>query len=84
MRSQQVGHALGLLQGAHKRHHHLHIGQAHLGAHALHGFAFHRKGFTEVFADVTCRTTETKHGVFFFRLVAAAANEFAVFVGFEI
>ena len=74
----------GLSQRTHKRHHDFNIGQAHVVAHTLEGLALHRKGFTEIFADVTRRTAKTEHWVFFFGLVARAANQLAVFVGLEV
>jgi hypothetical protein len=42
---QQLGHALGLLERAHEGHHDLHVGQAHVVAHALERLALHREGF---------------------------------------
>ena len=84
MLGQQIGHTLGLAQGTHERHHDLHVGQAHVFTHATHGFAFHGKGFAEVFADVARCATEAQHRVLFLGLVAAATNELAVFVRLEV
>ena len=84
MLGQQLRDAIGLAQSTHKGHHDLHIGQAHVAAHALDGFAFHGKSFTKIFTDVARCATEAQHGVFFFWLVTAATNEFAVLVAFEI
>ena len=83
-RRQQGVDLFGLLERAHEGDHDFHIGQAHFIAHALDGFALHGKGFGKVFADVTRRAAKTQHGVFFFRLVAAAADELAVFVALEV
>ena len=84
MLGQQFGNLFGLPQCAHKGHHDLHIGETHVIAHTFQSLAFHRKGFAKIGTDIARRATETQHRIFFFRLVAATANEFAVFVGFEI
>ena len=84
MLRQQLGDTLGLFQSTHKRHHHLHVGQTHVRAHTTHRFALHGKGFAKIFADIARCTSETQHRVFFFWLITATANEFAVFVGFEV
>ena len=84
MRSKQLGNGLGLPQRAHKGHHHFDVGQAHVVAHALERLAFHGKSLAKAFADVTRRAAKTQHWVFFFRLVARAADQLAVFVGLEV
>mmetsp|Transcript_53285 Transcript_53285/g.125036 ORF Transcript_53285/g.125036 Transcript_53285/m.125036 type:complete len:660 (-) Transcript_53285:2122-4101(-) len=81
---QHAHHALGLLHGAHKGHHDLDVGQAHVLAHALQGLAFHRERVLELTADVARRATEAQHRVLFIRLVARAADQLAVLVGLEI
>ena len=82
--SQQLVDFARLLQRAHEGDHDFHIGQAHFVAHALDGFALHGKGFGKVCADIARCTAEAEHGVFFFRLVAAAADQLAIFVALEI
>ena len=84
MAGQQLRDLLGLPQGAHKGHHDLHIGQAHLASYPPKGFALHGESLAEVCADVARSTPKTQHRVFFFRLVAAAANQLAVFVALEV
>ena len=81
---QQFADLARLLQRPHERHHHLHIGQPHVVAHALHGLALHGKRFGKVGAHIAGCAPESEHGVFFFRLVAAAADELAVFVALEV
>ena len=84
MLRQQLGDFCSLSKCAYKRNHDFNIGQTHVVAYALDGFTFHRKRFPEIFTDVTRCTSKTKHWIFFFRLVARAANQLAVFVGLEV
>ena len=81
---QQLGHAISLTQGANKRNHHLNVGEAHLTTDTLDGLTLHGKSFAKVLADVARSTAKSQHGVFFLGLVSATANEFAVFIAFEI
>ena len=81
---QQLGDTIGLTQRANKRHHDLHIGQAHLAADTLNGFTLHGKGLAKIFADIARCTAKTQHRIFFFGLITATANEFAVLIALEI
>ena len=81
---QQAGHALGLAQRAHEGHHDLHVGQAHVVAHALERLAFHGEGLAEVLAEVARGAAEAQHRVLFLGLVAAAADQLAVLVRLEV
>ena len=84
MLRQQLGDLLGLAQGTHERDHDLDVGQAHFIAHALERLAFHGERLGKVLAHVARSTAEAQHRVFFFRLVAAAADQLAVFVALEV
>src|SRR5690606_41755572 len=60
---------LRFADGAHERHHHFHIGKAHHIAHFLQRTTLKLETLAEVLADITRRTTEAEHRVFFMRLV---------------
>jgi hypothetical protein len=62
MLGEQLRDTVGLAQRAHERHHHLHVDQTHLGAHAPQRLALHREGFGELAADVARRATEPSIG----------------------
>jgi hypothetical protein len=81
---QQVDHALGFVEVAHEGHHHLHVGEAQLVAHLLHGGAFEFEAVAEAVGDVARGAAEAEHRVFFFRLVDLAAEQLAVFVRLEV
>jgi len=74
----------GLAQGTYKRHHNLHVGQPHFITHTLQRLTFHGECLAELRADISGGATETEHRVFFFRLIPAAADQFAVFVALEV
>ncbi len=78
------GDGLGLAQGAHERHHDLHIGQSHLVAHALQRAAFEFEAGPEHLVDVARRAAKAQHRILFVRLVVLAADQIGIFVRFEV
>ncbi len=76
--------ALRLAQGAHERHHDLHIGQPHLVAHALQGAAFELEAGPEYLVDIARRAAKPQHRIFLVRLVVLAADQIGVLIRLEI
>ena len=81
---QCLNHRFGFAQSADERNHDFDVGQTHFVSDAFKGFAFEREAVFEAFGDITRRTTEAQHRVFFVRFVNAAADQVGVFVGFEV
>ncbi len=69
IRGQQLGDRSRFLERAHERHHHLHVGQAHLVAHALQCAALELEAGAERFIDVARGAAEAEHRILFERLV---------------
>ena len=67
---EHADHRLRLMQGAHKRHHDLDVGQPHVVANTLERLALHRECLAELFTHVARCAAEAEHRVFFFGLVA--------------
>src|SRR5690606_17636272 len=61
-----------------------HVGKAHHVTHFLQCATLKLETLAEVLADVTRRTTEAEHRVFFMRLVQLAANQIGVLVRLEV
>ncbi len=81
---QDVDHLLRLAHGAHEGDHHLDVGQPHDIAHPLDRLALEGKAGAEAVGDVARRATKTDHRVLFMGLVATAAHQVGVLVGFEV
>ena len=76
--------ALASRDGAHERHHDLHVGQPHVVAHALQRTAFEFEAGSEDLVDVARRAAKPQHRIFLVRFVVLAADQIRVFVRFEI
>src|SRR4030095_1010968 len=82
--SEQLRYLGGLFQRPHKRHHHLHVRQAHIVAHALESSTLELEAGPERFVDVARGAAKSEHWILFVRLVLASADEVGILVGLEI
>ena len=84
LRFEQRDDLRGLAQRAHERDHHLHVGEAHVVANALHRRALEREAIVELRRDVARCAAKSEHRILFVRLVALAADQVRVFVRLEV
>jgi len=84
MFGQHFTDGLGLVHGAHERHHDPDVLETHLFAHMAQSLAFQRKAGLEVLRDIPGGSSIAQHGVFLVRFMAGTTDEVGIFIGFEV